>query len=337
MNPVTKFFLFLSKTDRHVITYCTDVAVKTQVAYGVFVFLTGAFAFLSCMYAVNMTFKSLYVAVPVALLYSTVIVFIDREIVSATKKVATLPRIALAIVIGMVISVPLEMRLFQNRIDQERDRLHKDENRPAREQMGRERQAFQNRINVLEDEIKTYRQNIVEAGLAKQDETTGSVREGRNRTGRAGQGPAFEAAEEQRRLNESLLQQAQVNLDALNKSEKDVEERIKTTYELHEVDQVEDLLANYEALEIVKMKSPATRKMALGLMLLIIMIEVIPALMKLLQQDNEYGAILEALRRRNITRVFAITNDHIDQVITSPHISPVPTLFQQLEQDPLTK
>lgn len=336
MNPVMRFLLFLSKTDRDVITYCTDMAVKTQMAYGVFVLLTGAFAFLSCLYAVNLTFKSFYVAVPVALLYSVVIIFIDREIVSATKKVATLPRIALAIVIGLVISVPLEMRLFQNRINQELDRLNKDENREAREQMERERQAFQGRITALEDEIKTYRQNIFQAGQDIQQEITGEVRNSRG-TGIPGEGRAFRAAQEQLKLNEGLLEKAKTESDTLKQSEQQVEQRIRETYRTKAVDKVEDLLANYEALETVKAKSPAAQKMSLGLMLLIIMIEVIPALMKLLQQNNEYGAIMEGLRRRNITRVFAIINDHIEQVITTPHTPPAPTLFQQLEQDPLTK
>jgi hypothetical protein len=336
MNPVTRFFLFLSKTDRHVIAHCTDVAVKTQVAYGVFVLLTGAFAFLSCMFAVNMTFKSFYLALPVALLYSIVIVFIDREIVSATRKIATIPRIALAIVIGLVISVPLEMRLFQNRIDQERDRLNKEENKTAREQMEREQQAFQNRIKVLEDEMKTYRQNIIAAGQDMQQEITGEVKNSRG-TGIPGTGRAFHAAELQRTLNEDLLAKAQMELNTLKQSEQETERKIKETYQAKAVEKAEDLLANYEALETVKMRSPPAQKMALGLMCLIIMIEVIPALMKLLQQNNEYGAIMEALRRRNITRVFAIINDQIDQVISNPHTSPAPTLFQQLEQDPLTK
>src|SRR6185369_9769513 len=103
-----RFFQFLSKTDRRLIVHCTDHSVKTQVSNGVFVLLTAMFAFLSSMYAVHTTFKDFRVAIPVAVLYATVIAFIDREIVSTSNRLATLSRLPLALVIGLVISVPLE-------------------------------------------------------------------------------------------------------------------------------------------------------------------------------------------------------------------------------------
>jgi len=337
MQPLTRFFQFLSKTDRRVIEKCTDIAVKTQVTAGIFVLLTGSFAFLSCFYAVYSTFGALKAAIPVALLYSACIVFVDREIVSATSKLATLPRIGLAIIVGMVISVPLELLLFQNRIDQELVRNNRTENQAALDQMREDQQNFQRRITALETEMAGYRQNINEAGLAMQDETTGAVRDNRIRTGIAGEGAAYRAAKDQLERNQALLAASQTELQRLQGSEREVLERINRAYEQRAVPPVKDLLSRYEALEKVKVASPSTWTMAWGVRLLIIMIEVIPALMKLLQQTNEYNVILEATRRINITRVYAIANDSIDQIIASPNVLPTPTLLQQLETNPLTK
>lgn len=337
MSFVSRFLMFLSKTDRRVIAHCTDFAQKTQATYGVFVLLTGAFAFLSCVYAVSTSFDSPFVYVPVAVLYSILIISIDREIVSAMNRWMTLPRLVLALVIGLVISVPLEMRMFAGSIRQEKERLNKNENQDAVNQKLTSRQAFEKKVSDLDNEIKGYRQNIAEASLAMQEETAGAVREGAVRTGKAGRGPAYEEAKRQKEVNEQLLSEATGKLAALIRTKNEVYEEIDEAYELKNIKPVDDLLTNYVAMEHFKKTSPASREMAWGLRALIILIEVIPALIKLLHPLTEYTALVEAMRRRNITRVYAVVNDHMDQTIAQPHLVPTPTLLQQLEQDPLTR
>lgn len=336
MSIVGRFFQFLSKTDRRLIVPCTDHSVKTQVTNGVFVFLTSVFAFLSCMYALLVTFKSAWVAIPIAALYATVIAFIDREIVSTSNRWATLSRLPLAFVIGLVISVPLEMRLFENRIDQELNRSNIEENRPAREQMETDERAYQTRITALEDEIATYRRNIVEAGLAMQDETVGSVREGKKRTGVAGEGPAFRAAGAQLERNQQLVKTAQAQLDQLRLAQMNVQVRIKEAYDRRAIPKVEDLLARYEAMEKVKAGSASAIYLTWGIRLLIILLEMSPALMKLLQRDTEYNVALEGARRVNIARIIGIANDQIDQIVLNPRTAPKPTLLEQLRENPFT-
>jgi Domain of unknown function (DUF4407) len=337
MSILSRFFQFLSKTDRRIIIHCTDHSVKTQVTNGVFVLLTGMFAFLSCMYALYTTFKDFRAAIPVAVLYATVIVFIDREIVSATSRHATFVRLMLAIVIGLVVSVPLEIRLFEERIDQELAVDNNEKNRPAREQMEQDERAFDGKITALEDELGRYRQNIVEAGLTKLDETMGAAREDRKRTTIAGQGPAYRAAQSQLELNEQLISVAQTELAKLTQAQSDVRARIKEAYGQRAVRKVEDLLARYEALEKVKASSPSAIYIAWGIRLLIILLETTPALMKLMQRDNEYNFALEALRRVNISRVIGIANDQIDQITRSPRTAPKPTFLEQLHENPLTR
>jgi hypothetical protein len=337
MTIMSRFFQFFSKTDRRIVALCTDFGRKTQTSYGIFVLLTGVFAFLSCMYAVNTTFENLYVAAPIALLYSMVIIFIDREIVSGQKKSAILPRIALAAAVGFVISVPLEMRLFQSRIDQELRRMYNDENGAALGDLQRRDDAFQQRVAALENDIRTYSQNISDATLAMHDEVVGKEREGGiKRTGNPGRGPAYEEARIIKERNEQLLAQAQTDLSNLRAAQQTDHQQNRDNFDRIEIQPAHDFLARYEAMEHAKEHAPAAHRMSWGLRLLIILIEIMPALMKLFQQENEYTGLLEALRTRNLTRIFAITNDHVDQIVARPHVAPVPSLIQQLEDDPLT-
>jgi hypothetical protein len=336
MSILSRFFQFLSKTDRRLIIHCTDYSVKTQVTNGVFVLLTATFAFLSGMYAIHTTFKDFRIAIPIGLLYATVIAFIDREIVSTSNRWATLSRLPLAFAIGMVISVPLEMRLFATRIDQELRRSNVQENKAAQDQMENDQREFQNRITVLEGEKATYRKNIDEAGLAMQDEITGNVREGRSGTGIAGKGQAYEAAEAQLKRNQELLALADTELIKLTQQQSAVQARITETYNRSAIPKVEDLLARYEAMETVKRSSASAIYLTWGIRLLIILLEMSPALMKLLQSDNEYNVALEGNRRVNIARVIAMANDQIDQITLNPRTAPKPTLLEQLREHPFT-
>jgi Domain of unknown function (DUF4407) len=334
MSIFSRFFQFLSKTDRRLIEYCTDHSVKTQVSNGVFVLLTAMFAFLSGMYAVYTTFRDFRVAIPVGLLYATVIAFIDREIVSTSNRGATLARLPLAFAIGLVVSVPLEMKLFENRIKDQMDSQDHDKNRTALTQKQNDEQAFRNRITTLEEEIRTYRQNITEAGLDMQGEITGEVRAGRSGTGIPGEGRAFRAAKAQLDRNRELLVAAQAELQRLNQSESTVVGRIDENFKGNVVPPRDDFLVRYEALEAVKASSPSAIYLTMGIRLLIILLEMSPALMKLLQRDNEYSVALEGNRRVNISRIIGLANDQIDQIVRDPKTAPKPTLLEHLRENP---
>lgn len=336
MSILSRFFQFLSKTDRRVIIFCTDHSVKTQVTNGVFVLLTGLFAFLSSMYAVYTTTDDFKVAIPVAVLYAAVIIFIDREIVSAGSRRAALARLPLAFVIGLVISVPLEMRLFAKRIDEQLVEENKGKNRGAREQMEADERAYENRIQKLEREMEGYRLNMAEASQAIFDETVGRKRGDKQRTGLSGCGPACEAAKAQLEDNANLLKTAEGELEKLKLAQNAVRTQIRDNFKEKVIPMSDDLLARYEALEKVKADSPSAIYMARGVMLLIILLEMFPALVKLMQQPNEYNVAVAEARRVNITRAIAIAKTQIDKINDNPQEAPRPTLLEQLRETPFS-
>ena len=127
-----------SKTSRQLIRYCNPFTQKEQRALGLFVFLTATFAFISGYYALtavfgewdalrsgyHLTLEQKVITFLIAMLYALMIGAIDREIVSAHNKLAVLLRIPMAIIIGIIIAVPLEIRILENKINQKINENH---------------------------------------------------------------------------------------------------------------------------------------------------------------------------------------------------------------------
>lgn len=128
-----KFLYFLSKTDADVVERCPQHSRNIQLTLGFFVLLTGLLAFISGTYAISNMFVHADpdsgrpimsplgwpASVVLGAIYSVFIMAIDREIVSAADKRAAIFRLPLAIVISLVVSVPVELQLFNSRIEKQ--------------------------------------------------------------------------------------------------------------------------------------------------------------------------------------------------------------------------
>lgn len=127
MNSVSRFFWFcsgahLSTLDKHPTEH------NKYIGIGATIFFTGLFAALSGGYAMYFVFKgdtaAVLFAVFFGLIWGLAIFNMDRYIVSSINKSASTnkqllqatPRILLAIMIGMVISRPLELKIFDKEI-----------------------------------------------------------------------------------------------------------------------------------------------------------------------------------------------------------------------------
>jgi hypothetical protein len=129
MKKVTRFFWFCSGA--HIETLKQDpIEHNKYVGIGATIFFTALFASLSGGYAMYFVFNGDAFAVGFAilfgLLWGTAIFNMDRYIVSSINKEGTTnqqilqasPRILLAIMIGIVISRPLELKIFDKEIRQ---------------------------------------------------------------------------------------------------------------------------------------------------------------------------------------------------------------------------
>jgi hypothetical protein len=320
------------------------MAYKTQVGNGVFVLIVGMFAFASSSYALRNSLGASYAVFMVAAVYSVLIMFIDREIVSATNKskgmIAT--RLVMAVFIGLVVSVPIELRIFEQQIDRELKRIQNTDNSPYLAKKQQAELQYRDRLVAKENQIRELELEASQLGnrltneVLQPDRQIAEVVPG---TLRPGIGPVYRRLKEQADEKARQLTQAREDYKKLSEDEQKELKRIVEEYDNQEIPPANDLLSRYVALGAVKrdpQRGSDAWTMAWGVRLLLIMLELTPALIKILQEENDYDAMLQAARRRNITRIYAIANDHMEQLAQNGGQNPNPTLLEQLKTDPLT-
>ena len=121
-----RFFIFCSGADTQILETCSNGERNKYAGIGATVFFTAVMAFIASGYALYTVFDNVYTAIFFGLIWGLLIFNLDRYIVSTIKKrdnkwseiwQAT-PRIILAVIIAVVISKPLEMKIFEKEINQ---------------------------------------------------------------------------------------------------------------------------------------------------------------------------------------------------------------------------
>jgi hypothetical protein len=275
-----------AKTDSRLIGLCSDSAYKTQVGYGVFVLIVGVFAFTSSAYALRTTLSDSYAVHAVAAVYATLIMFIDREIVSAPNKgkgmIAT--RLALAVFIGLVVSVPIELKLFENQINREQKRISNADNSSYLEKKERAEAQYRDRIVSKEKQVQELEKEAsdletrITNEVLRPDQQIPGVTGG---TLRPGVGPVYRRLKEQTEEKAGQLKQAREDYNKLKADEQGELDRIEKEYNEQKLPPADDLLSRYVALGAAK-RDPQQGWdawfMAWGVRLLLIMLELTPAL-----------------------------------------------------------
>lgn len=123
---MNKFFIFCSGVHPAFLKRCPSENNK-YVGIGATIFFTGILAFFSSAYAFYTVFQSQLTAMLLGAVWGLMIFNLDRYIVSSIKKtgsrwnqfVMSVPRLIFAVIIALVISKPIEMKLFESEIDAE--------------------------------------------------------------------------------------------------------------------------------------------------------------------------------------------------------------------------
>lgn len=121
-----QFFILCSGADADILKTCSKGEQNKYAGIGATVFFTAVMAFIASAYALFTVFDNVYSSIFFGLIWGLLIFNLDRFIVSTIKKTNSFkseflqatPRIILAVIIAIVISKPLEMKIFEKEINQ---------------------------------------------------------------------------------------------------------------------------------------------------------------------------------------------------------------------------
>jgi hypothetical protein len=296
------FFIICSGADKKLLSSCSEGEQTKFAGIGATVFFTAVMAFIAGAYALFTVFDIIYPAIAFGIVWGLLIFNLDRFIVSTIRKrdtfmselVQASPRIVLAVIIAIVISKPLEIKIFEKEINTV---LLKEKNAMAINNKKEVANYFKSDIDGNKVDVDSLRSelNKKEKEVASLYESSITEAEGTKGTKKIGKGPIFEEK------NAKYLQ-AKAELDTLRKSslvkisekelkgktlQADLDKKVSKTQPI--IDNFDGLMARINALN----KLPWLP--SFFIMLLFLAIETSPIIAKLLSPKGEYDYKLEDL------------------------------------------
>ncbi|HEU4496244.1 MAG TPA: DUF4407 domain-containing protein [Flavobacterium sp.] len=297
-----QFFILCSGSDRKLLETCSDGEQTKFAGIGATVFFTATMAFIASAYALFTVFDSIYPAVFFGLVWGLLIFNLDRFIVSTIKKrdsfsrefLQAAPRIALAVIIAVVISKPLEIKIFEKEINTV---LLKEKNAMALNNKKEVADYFKSDLDKNKAQIDSLKAEIIrkEKEVNALYATYIAEAEGTAGTKRLGKGPVFKEKIAKHDLAKAELDTLRkTNLAKIAAAEKlsktlqaDLDKKVTETQPI--IDGFDGLMARINALD----KLPLLP--SLFIMLLFLAVETSPIIAKLLSPKGEYDFKLEDL------------------------------------------
>lgn len=295
-----QFFIICSGADTDILSTCSKGEQNKYAGIGATVFFTAVMAFIAGSYALYTVFDNLYSAIFFGFIWGLLIFNLDRYIVSTIKKTGNVldefiqatPRIVLAVIIAIVISKPLELKIFEKEINQVLLEQKNDLTLANKNQIAKQ---FNPSIDNLNKNIWALQQEIAtkEAEVNALYNTYIAEAEGTAGTKRLGKGPVYK---EKRDKHDALLAELQ-QLKQLNKAKiTDTENKIaalKNNYDT-EVKTTQLIINNFDGLMArVNVLGKLPWLPSFFIFLLFLAIETSPIFAKLLSPKGAYDYKLE--------------------------------------------
>jgi hypothetical protein len=297
-----QFFILCSGADKNLLEGCSEGEQTKFVGIGATVFFTAVMAFIASTYALFTVFDSVYPALLFGFVWSLLIFNLDRFIVSTIRKrdsfgsefLQATPRIILAIIIAIVISKPLEIKIFEKEINTV---LLKEKNAMALNNKKEVANYFKSDLDKNKSETEKLKSEITakEKEVNTLYETYITEAEGTKGTMKLGKGPVFKEKIAKHNLASTQLDTIRktnlAKIAALEQTSKtlqtDLDKKVTQTQPI--IDGFDGLMARINALN----KLPWLP--SFFIMLLFLAIETSPIIAKLLSPKGEYDYKLEDL------------------------------------------
>ncbi len=302
MKSTGEFFLFCSGTDASVLDKCPTDRNK-YMGIGATVFFTGVLAFFSSSYALYTVFESYVMAVAFGLVWGLMIFNLDRYIVMSMKSqgkwwrdgLVAFPRLVMAILLAVVISKPLELKIFEKEI---RAELVQMEQEVFKQQEDKVKDRYTGQITDLRSQIAALRMDIALKTASRDSLAKVAIQEadGTGGSRHRNLGPIYQ-------VKKAAAEQAQTELDGLlalhlpviREKESAIQQLDSTAQgNIATLDRnrYDGLAARIDALSRLTQKSMAILYASLFLTLLFIAVETAPILVKLISQRSPYDFVL---------------------------------------------
>jgi hypothetical protein len=308
MQKITSFLLLASGADLKILEQCPSEKNK-YAGIGATIFFTGLFAALAAAYALYTVFDSYWIAAGLGIVWGLMIFNLDRFIVSSMRKeskpsrewLTALPRIVLAIVISIVIAKPLELKIFAKEIGPE---LVVMEQQAYAKQDAEIKGRFEPTMNQLRQEVQNLkaemdakslqRDALVLAAQQEADGTGGSKRRNLGPIYKVKKADADKAEVELRDLiarNSEKIRVLEARL---------AETQAGMTGETGAVirTKLDGPAARLEALSRLTEQSQAMWWAHIFIIILFLIVESAPILVKLISRSGPYDALLHALEHK---------------------------------------
>lgn len=318
-----EFFWICSGANRKILRQCPTEYSK-YFGIGGTIFFTAVMAMLSGGYAFYTIFNNTVIAILFGIFWGLLIFNLDRFIVntmysdgkytiSKQELLAGTPRLIIALFLGIVISTPLEMKIFEDRINSQ---IVKDNAKRTKEtadikdadyirldSLKRQQSALLEKRDELSKELQKAEKELKEEG------------EGSALSGKVGHGPIYRDKADYRNSCETALknwdsqhkfQLEQLEIDIKNISAKLDKFDNDITVGLEE----NGFCVRYEAFSNVKKEVSTARIVSIFIMLMFIIIEIAPTFFKMMIASGPYDELLrEEMERKKAESIL-----HVSQI-----------------------
>lgn len=298
MKNVQDFFLFCSGVDAGVLEKCPTDRNK-YAGIGATVFFTGVMAFVSSGYALYTVFDNVWLAIAFGVVWGLMIFNLDRYIVMSMKRnghwgrdfLVAFPRFLLAILLAVVISKPLELKVFEKEIRAEMVQMEQE---VFKQQEDRVKVRYQEQIAAIREQLQGIKSEILLKTATRDSLSKNAVQEadGTGGSRKKNLGPIYlakKAAADQAQLelngflleNQPIIRAKELALEQLETSaQTDIAQLDRGRYD--------GFAARIDALSRLTNRSLAIFYASIFITLLFIAIETSPILVKLIAYRSPY-------------------------------------------------
>lgn len=308
MNYIHNFLIYCAGSNFSLIRKSPS-EISKHVGIGSVIFFTGLLAALSSGYAFYTIFDSTLFACIFGFIWGLMIFNLDRFIVASMRKSGgmfrqffmALPRIILAAVLGIVISKPLELKIFEKEIDKQLNVIINRNKAKLQKEIKTRYDEQGQYYNKERDSIYSKEKRMIaelnQATLDLEKEIVGTSTE--TTTGKIGYGSNAKRKEEIKKLKQmaynNFIKENKAKLDSLDLMIKN--ENLQFEQELKNTDPLEDkyngFAARMQALQELGADYKILGIASLFISLLFILIEMSPVLVKLIMPKGPYDHLLE--------------------------------------------